>query len=108
MSACIRAMMTIESDDTEELTRILDHHVDYLIDVDDNRDIVKSISGVMSYDPSSEYDTAKICMLSQIVDDILGSGVPTDEELDFDNDKIAFYSTMQTLRNNLYSLGIDK
>lgn len=108
MSACIRTMMTIESDDTEELTRILDHHVDYLIDMDDNRDIVKSISDVMSYSPSSGYDTAKIRMLSRIVNDILRDGVPTNKELDFDDNKIAFYATMQTLRNNLCSLGIDK
>ena len=38
------AKFTFETDNPDELKRILDHHLDYLVDFDDNRDIVKSIS----------------------------------------------------------------
>lgn len=38
------AKFTFETDKPDELKRIFDHHIDYLLDLDGNRDIVKSVS----------------------------------------------------------------
>lgn len=40
----VTANFTFETDNPDELKRILNHHIEYLLDLDDNRDIVKSVS----------------------------------------------------------------
>ena len=99
----IRTTMTIETTNKEELQRILDHHIDYLIDMEVNSDI-QSVEGVVSYDVDSTYDAPKLKMLASIVSDILYKN-PSDDDLDNDDDAIELYNNIQKLAESLENMG---
>lgn len=43
----LEVTMKIDTDNMAELGRILDHHIDYVIDMENNRDIISSVYGVV-------------------------------------------------------------
>lgn len=69
----VKAIMTLDTSNVDELRRILDHHIDYLIDMDDNRDIIENVSGVLSYEVSAEHDNIsnKLKVLASVLADCL-------------------------------------
>ena len=106
MAKFIKSIMTIETENEEELQSLLGHHIDYLIDMDANRDIINSICGVISYDIDDKNDIKKLRILSQVIFDILKTK-PSNAELDYDEDAIELYSNIQKLKENLENMGID-
>lgn len=104
MANYIKAIMTIETTDPEEIERLLDHHIDYLIDMDENPDI-QSIAGVISYDIESKHDKDKLRMLSSVVSDILETD-PSDKDLNYDDDYIELYSRLRSLKESLEKTGL--
>ena len=44
--AIVKVQMYIETNDVAQLKRLLEHHIDYIIDMDTNADIITSIAGV--------------------------------------------------------------
>lgn len=105
MADLIKTMLSITTEDSEELHRILDHHVDYLIDMDANSDIVTSIGNVISYNVDDKHDKHKLQMLAQIVDDILETE-PSDEDLDNDDTAIEMYANIKNLKESLKKYGL--
>lgn len=101
----IKAYMSIETDseNVEELRRVLDHHIDYLIDMDNNPDI-ESIADVISYDSDSKYDRGKLQMLSAIVEDILDSN-PSASDYDDEDEASELYHTIHKLASALDAMG---
>lgn len=101
----IKAYMSIETDskNVEELRRILDHHVDYLIDMDNNPDI-ESIADVISYDSDSKYDRGKLQMLSAIIEDILDSN-PSASDYDDEDEASELYHAIRKLASALDTMG---
>ena len=103
----LRAQMCFVTTKPEELGRILDHHMEYLIDMDDSRDLIKTIHSVKSYDVKSKHDVPKLQMLAALLSDIIGETEPTDEELDDDDDAIALYDELHNLKEALKNCGYD-
>ena len=101
----ITAMMSFETTQPEELQRCLDHHMEYLIDFDENADIINSVEGVISYDINNKYDKNKLQMIANILADIFANE-PSDEELDNDDNKIALYDELHNLKEALADNGI--
>lgn len=78
----VRVVMEITTKDTAELQRMLDHHMEYLMDFENNRDVVESVSGVISYDKELGKDNLlKMQALCRIVEDVLETK-PSNEELE--------------------------
>lgn len=102
----VKAFMTIETGNPEELQRMLDHHMEYLIDFDEHYDTVKSISNVMSYDAAERHDRTKLQILSAVINDIL-SDEPSDADLDHDDDAISLYGGIHNLKESLARMGMD-
>lgn len=69
----VRTIMQLETKNPDELRRILDHHADYLIDMDSNRDLISSISQVTSYETDSNDAKAKLKLLLPVLSDIRNS-----------------------------------
>lgn len=103
----LRAQMCFVTTKPEELERILDHHMEYLIDMDDNRDLIQTVHSVKSYDVKSKHDVPKLQMLAALLSDIIGETEPTDEELDDDDDAIALYDELHNLKEALKNCGYD-
>lgn len=103
--AIIRTQMSIESNDPDELRRILDHHIEYLVDMDNNKSIVTSISNVQSYDTEDKNDVSKLSMLSEILSDILITE-PSDDDLNDDDNLIDLYAELHNLKTSLENVGL--
>lgn len=103
MANYIRAIMTIETTDPEEIERLLNHHIDYLIDMDDNQDI-ESISDVITYDIESKSNKDKLKILAAIISDVLETK-PADDEL---NDKSTkdLYANIHNLKESLENVNL--
>lgn len=101
----ITALMTFESPNPDELERYLDHHIEYIMDLDNNTDVISSVHGVMSYNPEDKHDRTKIQMLATILSDILANE-PSDADLDYDDDNISLYDELHNLKNCFEQLGI--
>ena len=71
--------MRLEAIDVEEMKRIVDHHLEYIIDFDNSTDLIKSVSGAKSY-TDDEHDE-KLRVLRQVIDDIR-LNEPDDDDLD--------------------------
>ena len=71
--------MRFEAIDVEEMKRIVDHHLEYIIDFDNSTDLIKSVSGAKSY-TDDEHDE-KLRVLRQVIDDIR-LNEPDDDDLD--------------------------
>lgn len=101
----IKAFMAIETDteNVEELRCTLRHHVDYLIDMNNNPDI-KSVANVISYNTDSKYDRGKLQMLSAIIEDILDSN-PSASDYDDDEEASALYHAIHKLASALDAMG---
>lgn len=103
----VKAIMSIETEKPKELRRMLDHHMEYLIDFDEHRDTITSVADVMSYETESDNYRAKLEILSYIINDILATE-PSDEELDDDEDMIDLYEEIHNLKESLVDNGINK
>lgn len=101
----IRAFMTFEAVDEDELNRILDHHMEYMIDFDDMSEVIESVHGVQSYSPNDKHDTTKLQIMAEILSDILESE-PSDEDLDNDDDAIELYANLHNLKEAMQKMGI--
>lgn len=55
----VRVTMALETTNSEELRRIIDNHIDYLLDLEVNTDI-QSVEDVISYDVGSNYIVPKV------------------------------------------------
>lgn len=92
--------MSIKTGNPEELRRMLENQIEYLIDFDEHYDTVKSVSGVISYDTADRYDKSKLRILSSVINDIL-SEEPSDAELDYDDDAVSLYGSIRSLKDSL-------
>lgn len=102
----LKVLMTLESNNGAELASILDHHADYVIDFDSNRDILTSVEGVQSYIIGDKTDRTKLNMLSEIIDDILPDGkAPSISELDDDDAAYDMYKAIESLKSHLEENG---
>lgn len=101
----IKAFMTFEAHNEDELNRILDHHMEYMIDFDDMSDIIESVHNVKSYSPEDKHDVSKLSILAEIVSDILETE-PSDEDLDNDDDAIEVYANLHNLKESLQQIGL--
>lgn len=102
----LKVMMTLESDNGAKLASILDHHADYVIDFDNNKDILTSVEGVQSYIIGDKTDRTKLNMLSEIIDDILPDGkAPSISELDDDDAAYDMYKAIESLKSHLEENG---
>lgn len=102
----LKVSMTFETDNPEQLASILSHHADYLIDFDNNHDIVSSVENVQSYEIGTKHDGTKLSMLSDIIEDILPDGkVPEPSDLNEDDDMIALYDCIHALQKQLSENG---
>lgn len=100
----VKLYAEIESNNPEELRRILSHHADYLIDFDNNADVISSISGVETYEENyNEDDILKV--LSKIIHDITDKGVPSHEENGYNNRKTFMYEDLTHIASALEVLG---
>lgn len=105
MPDIVKVFMNIESPDPIELRRILDHHADYIIDCDDNADVITSISGVETYADKDKDDRTKLRILASIIDDIIGENKPSHEDLNYDDDAIQVYDDIKNLQESLEAMG---
>lgn len=103
--AIIRTQMSIESNDPDELRRILDHHIEYLVDMDANKEIVTSIANVQAYDIDGKNNDSKLSMLSTILSDILITE-PSDDDLNDDDNLIDLYAELHNLKITLENVGL--
>lgn len=101
----VKAIMSMETRNPEELRRMLDHHMEYLIDFDEHYDTITSVADVMSYEVEGEDAETKLEILSSIVNDILATE-PSDDNLDNDEDKIDVYAEIHNLKESLTKIGI--
>ena len=106
MANIVKAQMNIETNDVDELRRILDHHIDYIINMDDCSDIISSIANVQSYDITDKRDATKLSMLASLLEDILGENEPSDEDLDIDDNAIELYDNLYNIKTSLQAMGI--
>ena len=51
-------------------------------------------------------DWEKLKALKAILDDLIGDGEPTDEELDYDDDAIEVYAEMHNLKEAMENMGL--
>ena len=80
-----------------ELRAMLGHHVDYLIDMEENKDLVKQVHGVRSFVAGdTRHEATKLSMLEEIVDDILQSRPET-----ADPRKDRLYKAIQDVKTKL-------
>lgn len=94
----VRAFMTFDTVNENKLKRILDHHMEYLVDFDSVSDITTGVHGVIAYNPDDKYGIRdKLKIIKEIVADILDTE-SINEELD-NND--AIYNTLRELRKKL-------
>ena len=103
--AIIRTQMSIESNDPDELRRILDHHIEYLVDMDANKEIVTSLANVQAYDIDGKNNDSKLSMLSAILSDILITE-PSDDDLNDDDNLIDLYAELHNLKTALENVGL--
>ena len=97
--------MSIESNNPDELRHILDHHIEYLVDMDANKEIVTSIANVQAYDLDDKNNDSKLSMLSEILSDILITE-PSDDDLNNDDDLIDLYAELHNLKTSLENVGL--
>lgn len=102
----LKVLMALESNNGAELASMLDHHADYVIDFDNNGDILTSVEGVQSYTIGDKTDRTKLNMLSEIIDDILPDGkAPNISELDDDDAAYDMYKAIESLKLHLEKNG---
>jgi hypothetical protein len=102
----LRVLMTLESNNGAKLASILDHHADYVIDFDNNRDILTSVEGVQSYIVGDKTDRTKLNMLAEIINYILPDGkAPSISELDDDDATYDMYKAIESLKSHLEENG---
>lgn len=104
--ARLKVSMSLETSNPEKLASILSHHADYVIDFDDNKDILTSVENVQSYEIGQKNDRNKINMIADILQDILPDGkAPSYEDLDSDDDAYELYTALENLSNALEDNG---
>lgn len=97
------ANMAIECpvDRLDSLRKDLDHHIDYLVDMDSNRDRVESIYGVQSYVPGEpDHNRIKLSILTGLVRDILMTE-PDDDSLKDSPELLEVYAELHNLKTAL-------
>lgn len=101
-SSIVRVYAEMESNDPLKLQAILSHHADYIIDFENNNDIVTSISNVMTYTENTGNEQ-KIKMLATIMRDIVACKIVLNEGLSPDKKEI--YDDIEKMLNKLTKLG---
>lgn len=101
----VRMMAVFESNNPDRLRSIIGHHMEYLVDFEDNRDIVTSVRGAKSYCIDDKDDGTKLTMVANLISDILGDKEPSDEELDNDDDAIEMYACLHNLKEAMERCG---
>lgn len=66
--ADILVTMTVNTKNPQKLRSILNHHIDYLIDMTENSDIISDIYNVHSYDLASLDNDTKLVILKQLTE----------------------------------------
>lgn len=99
MEKVVYVYMRMESAEHENLMRILNHHIDYLIDVEDDS-LVCSIYGVESFVADEKEEKRKLWLLKNVIDDLLELE-PSDEEIENDQELMDCYADMHNLRESL-------
>lgn len=100
-SSIVRIYAEMESNDPLKLQAILSHHADYIIDFENNNDIVTSISNVMTYTENTGNEQ-KIKMLATIMRDIVACKIVSNEDLSPDKKEI--YDDIEKMSNKLTKL----
>ena len=104
--AQLKVLMTLETDEPEKLASILSHHADYIIDFDNNQDVIKSIESVKTYEIGKKRDVTKLQILSDIIEDILPDGeLPDRDELNNDDNIYEMYEHVGILQRHLSENG---
>lgn len=68
----------IPEDKVNDIRSNLDHHIEYLIDMDTNRDRINAIYGVESYEPNNpDHTPIKLKILKRTIQDILSTNRKT-------------------------------
>ena len=101
----LKAFMTFDVKNEEEMKRYLDHHMEYLIDFDSVSDITTGVHGVIAYNPESKHDGTKLQIVAELISDILDTE-PSDEELDYDDKAIAMYAELHNLKEAMSDMGL--
>ena len=101
-SGIVRVYAEMESNDPLKLQAILSHHADYIIDFENNNDIVTSISNVMTYTENTGNEQ-KIKMLTTIMRDIVACKIVLNEGLSPDKKEI--YDDIEKMLDKLTKLG---
>lgn len=87
----------------EKLRRYLDHHIEYLVDLDNNMDVIKSIYNVKAYTDKKNDDSIKLMLLRSLIDDVLKTE-PSDEELENKDDVLELYEEIHNLKQTFDNL----
>ncbi len=101
-----RAMLLMNTRDTEEFEKCLNHHLDYLIDFDNAGDLCTSAGETITYDIDTLNDIKKLEMLSAVLHDILGRNKPSDEDLSYDDNFIELYDNLNNVKASLHRIGL--
>lgn len=101
----VRAFMTFDAVNEDELKRCLNHHIEHLIDFDDVSDVLSSVHGVTYYNPDDKHDGSKLTILAELLSDILQTE-PSDEELDNDDKAIELYDELHNLKIAMENMGL--
>lgn len=84
-----------------DLRRDLDHHVDYIIDMDSNRSRINTVYGVLSYVPGKpDHNGIKLSILADLVRDILMTE-PDDDSLQDSPELLEVYAELHNLKTAL-------
>lgn len=97
------ANMAIECpvDRLDGLRKDLDHHIDYIVDMDTNGDRIDTIYGVRSYVPGNPgHNDIKLEILKGLVRDVLVTE-PDDEDLDGSPELLEVYAELHNLKTAL-------
>lgn len=94
----LQVLLTMESENPEELKRILDHHMEYLMDFENNKDVVTSIHHVMSYEETDI--RKKLQVLRAVIQDCL-TQEPDDDTLENDPSLLDVYDEIHNLKETL-------
>lgn len=99
----LRVTMNIEcpAENEEKLRRFLDHHIEYLVDLDNNQDVIKSISNVTCHNISNPADNGqKLQTAAIIIDDILETEA-SDDEIGDNEELMDLYAEIHNLHEAL-------
>ena len=97
MKGNVKALVALTAEELAEFQKRLD------------KDTGSSIAGgcrIMSYyDAEDKNDRGKILTVTEVIRDML-KNEPSDEELDYDDDKIKLYEDLHNLKEDLENLGM--